>query len=170
MHKGFSIIEILVVLSIVIIIFAMLSFTVQSLKLTSYIIHMNRQFEAVSQIYNNLNHLKNVIVIKRDLLNNRFAYQYPLLDLNNKIIDPISGGIWYSIGCKDGHLIRTNLSTNKSISISPDDIEIKSATFDFDSYNKQLRVTFDIMMSDKNTKSNRVSLVINMLNVLNEVV
>ena len=167
--NGFSLIEMLIVLAIIALIFSMSSFIIQSLDLTSDIIKQNKQYESISQIYNYLNHLENAIVVKNDFSNNQFLYQLPLLDSNNKITDPIKGGNWYSIKCINGQLIKTNLSNNNKMIITPKDIIVKSTTFDFDFKYKQLRVTLDITVINSNHKDTRVSMIVDMLNILNEV-
>jgi len=166
--KGFSLIEMLVVLAILAIIFAMSSLTIQSLNLTADVIKQNKQYEAISQIYSYMAHLENAIVVKNDFVNSQFLYQLPLLDGNKRIKDPLAGGDWYAIKLQNQQLVKINQATNETIQISPKDVIVKSTTFSFDNFNKQLRVTLDLCPSNDTTKNTRVSIVIDMLNVLNE--
>jgi len=168
MRKGFSLVEMLVVMSIIAIIFAMSSMTIQSLNLTSEIIKQNKQYEAISQIYNYLIHIENAIVIKNDYSNNQFLYQLPLL-VNKKLADPIQGGNWYAIKLRNGQLIKINQQDKSEIQISPKDVSVQLITFDFDYFNKQLRITMDLCPVNNINKNTRANIVVNMLNILNEI-
>lgn len=165
--QGFSLIEMLVVLSIIIIVFSFSFTTLQSLKLTTSIMRQNEKYEAISQIYNYFRHLENAIVIKNDIQNNKFFYQMPLLDSDDKIVDPIKGGSWYAIQYQNQKLVQIDPITNNSKLITSNNIFVKSSTFNFDFENKQLYVTLDLNLLNS-PKNVRINMVINMLNVLNE--
>lgn len=167
MRKGFSLVEMLVVMAIMSIIFAMSSLTIQSLNLTSDIIKQNKQYEAISQIYNYLIHIENAIVIQNNYKNSKFLYQLPLLK-NNKLADPIQGGDWFEVVLRDHQLIKINKQDKSEIQISPSDIIINDITFDFDHFNKQLRVTIDLYAINNIRNKTRANITINMLNILNE--
>ena len=49
------------------------------------------------------------------------------------------------------------------IQISPEDVEIKSTTFDFDNLSNQVRITVDFVLENKNIRAN---IVINTFNAL----
>lgn len=168
-RRGFSLIEMLFVLAIIAVVFSMLFLTMKSLSLTADIAKQNNKYATISQIYNNLNHLENAIVVHNDFSNNQFQYQLPLLDSNDKIKIPLEAGKWFLIKCDNGQLLKVDMITNKSITLSPKDVVIQSSTFDFDNYHKQLRVTMDILLPNEVKNSTRISMTIDMLNVLNQI-
>lgn len=165
--RGFSLIEVLIVLAILMIFFAMTSIIVQSLHLTTDVMKQNRQYEAISHIYSYLVRLENAIVIFNDFSNDQFLYQLPLLDAYGKLIDPISGGEWYSIKLENNKLFKTHQISGYRVQVSPDDIYINDITFSFDNSQKQLRVTMDLYMSNYPDRKTRSNIVVNMLNIVN---
>lgn len=170
MHKkGFSLLEMLVVLAILAIFFAMASVTVQSLQLTTKVIKQNKQYEAISQIYNYMTHLENAIAIYNDFSNDQFLYQLPLLDASDKLVDPIKGGEWYAIKLDDHKLYKIHQVTKQKIQISPDDVYIQDLTFSFDHFIKQFRVTIDLYITDDPESKTRINIVVNLLNAVNEI-
>lgn len=165
MHKkGFSLIELIIVLSIVSLLFAMFSVVFQSLKLTSSIMKQNDCYSAISHIYSKLLIMEDSIAFKNDFTNNQFYFQMPKIDNNSLIEDPIKGGTWYSIKLENNKLYKINQDNMSRIQISPEDIEIKSTTFDFDNISNQIRITIDFSLENKNIRSN---IVINTFNILN---
>ena len=112
-RKGFSLMEMLIVLAIIAIMFAMSSVIVQSLNLTTKVINQNKQYEAISQIYSYMRHLENAVVVQNDFSNDQFFYQLPLLDASGKIIDLISGGEWYSVKLSNNKLFKINQKTGE---------------------------------------------------------
>lgn len=163
-RKGFSLIELIIVLSIISLLFVMLSVVFQSLKLTSSIMKQNDCYSAISHIYSKLLVLEDAIAFKNDLQNNQFYYQLPKIDKDSLIEDPLKGGTWYLIKLENNKLYKINQDTMDKIQISPEDIEIKSTTFDFDNLSNQVRITMDFSLENKNIRSN---IVVNAFNVLN---
>ena len=111
-----------------------------------------------------MSHLENGIAIKNDYTNNQFLCQFPLTD--DKIVIPIQGGDWYAIKLRNSKLFKINLSTSEETQITSSDITVNYLTFDYDSFNKQLRITLDLSAEEASTT--RISMVIHMLNVVNE--
>lgn len=167
--NGFSLIEILLVLGILMIFFAMFSIITQSLKLSTYFIDQNKQYEAISQIYNYMSHLENSVSIYNDFSRDQFLYQLPLLDNFSKIVYPISGGAWYSIKLSNNRLYKIDQQNGLRIQISPEDVYINDLTFDFDNNYKYIRITMDLYTNKNFDHKKRINMAVNVLNVLNEI-
>ena len=110
--------------------------------------------------------LQNVISVKNDYINNKLLIQEPLLDANNKIIEPISGGKWYEIYCENQILVKKDIANNTKINLSPQDILIKASTFDFDKYSNQIRITLDLVHVRDEGMPVRVTEIVNLPNIL----
>jgi len=162
-RKGFTLVELIIVLVIMSLLFVMFSVVFQSLKLTSSIIKQNDCYSAISHIYSKLLVLEDSIAFKNDLSNNQFYYQLPKIDSENLIEDPLKGGTWYLIKLENNKLYKINQDTMDKIQISPEDVEIKSTTFDFDNLSNQVRITVDFVLENKNIRAN---IVINTFNAL----
>jgi len=166
MRKGFSLVEVLIVLALCAVCFGLLTFAVKGLAITNNIVKENAKYTSITQISNNLMSLQNIISVKNDYINNKLLIQEPLLDANNKIIEPISGGKWYEIYCENQILVKKDIANNTKINLSPQDILIKASTFDFDKNSHQIRITMDLIHIRDEGKPVRVTEIVNLPNIL----
>lgn len=166
MRKGFSLVEVLIVLALCAVCFGLLTFAVKGLAITNNIVKENAKYASITQISNNLMSLQNIISVKNDYINNKLLIQEPLLDSNNKIIEPIAGGKWYEIYCENQILIKKDMQSNEKVHLSPQDILIKTSTFDFDKYSNQIRITLDIVHVRDEGMPVRVTEIVNLPNIL----
>ena len=167
--KGFTLIEMLVALAISgIILVVAFSLLGLSLNASEGLIRQTNKQEALLMISESLDYAQNATNVVADYNQKMLWIQMPNKQ-NDQLIEPFCNGEWYTFFCDNNQLKRIKYSDSKTVVLSPSDVIINNAVFDFDKYHHQIRVTFDMWHVKDNqseTSPLKSTLVIYLLNSL----